>query len=359
MSALSEKLDLMDGNPLETVSVCPLCSSGSSTFLFWNFDRLYHLPGKFGTYRCDECGLVRLSPRPTVETIGRHYPADYGAYNTTASIHSVNAANQRGVRGAVRNAVLSTIGYGNSRSSIWQRPMGAILSPFFYRRATYNFGDLFPNFVEGGRALEVGCGNGGFLSFLKYHGWSVAGVDLSPIAAQRAKELFDIDVFNGQLEDAPFTAESFDFIRLSHVLEHTYDPLQSLKKIFTLLKPGGIVYIEVPNAIGVGAEIYGEYWFGFDAPRHLFMFTPENLQLALERAGLQLFKLRTILWDSFDWAMTFKYEEETGDKLEERPTVRADDRQALEDNKSKARSMFNADPLSGDLICSWSRKPSG
>lgn len=354
---LLEKLAVDDGAGKESVDTCPLCGRSDATFMFWNFDRVYHLPGKFGTYSCNGCGLIRLSPRPTVRTIARYYPEDYAAYNTDVSINAVGIANQTGVRGIIRGVVLSDLGYGEDRTATWRKALLPVLRPFFFERATYGYGEVFPNFVENGRALEIGCGNGGFLSFLKHHGWQVSGLDLSPFAAKQAKELFDIDVFNGALEVAPFPAETFDFIRLSHVLEHFFDPLTSLEKVHFLLKSGGKAYVEVPNAIGFGAEAYGQHWYGWDAPRHLFMFSPETLRAAIEKSGLKISKLETIWWDFSEWSMTFKYEDDFGEKIPNRPLVSDADRAKVDDYKLKGKQQCATDGKSGDLIRCWVYKP--
>lgn len=354
-----EKLDIDDGTEKESVDVCPLCGSSAATFMFWNFDRIYHLPGKFGTYSCDGCGMIRLSPRPTVKSIARYYPEDYGPYNTEVSINAVGSTNQTGIRGGIRDAVLSDLGYGEDRIAGWQKLLRPVLRRLFFERATYGYGEVFPEFVENGSALEIGCGNGGFLSFLKHHGWRVTGLDLSPFAAKQAKELFDIDVFNGTLEDAPFPAETFNFVRLSHVLEHFFDPLSSLRKVFSLLKPGGKAYIEVPNAVSYGVEAYDQQWYGWDAPRHLFMFSPETLRLTVEKAGLKITKLETAWWDFSEWSMTFKYEDELGEKLPKRPLVRKDDREKINADCIEGKQRFNANGKNGDLIRCWAYKPIG
>ncbi len=58
--------DLMSKSDIQTeeVKICPLCGEDKAKFLFWNFDRMYRLPGKFATLQCERCGLIRLSPRP-------------------------------------------------------------------------------------------------------------------------------------------------------------------------------------------------------------------------------------------------------------------------------------------------------
>src|SRR5476651_1638743 len=89
MHSFIEKLETPDAPETELVETCPLCESKESEFLFWNCDRFYHLPGKFGLVQCKGCELVRLSPRPTRGAISFYYPDDeYYSYQTP--VFSIN-----------------------------------------------------------------------------------------------------------------------------------------------------------------------------------------------------------------------------------------------------------------------------
>jgi SAM-dependent methyltransferase len=341
----------------EDVEICPLCGSDKSQLLFWNYDRLYRFPEKFGTLICQECNLVRLSPRPTVTHISRHYPDDYGAYLTSrASINTISNHSLIGVRNFIRNSVMSSLGYNFGTLSNSQKFLRPLLTKLFFKNATYGYGDVFPYYVPNGNALEVGCGNGNYLSYLKHYGWNVTGVDLSPHAARVAKELFDIDVFIGQLEDAPFSEKSFDYIHLSHVVEHFFDPVKTMKKVYELLKPNGTVFIEVPNAESISAEISKEYWYGWDAPRHLFMFSPSTLSKMLSVAGLKVSKMKSVMWNSFSWASTYMREEENGEKLSIRPHVLPEERLKLTMQNVISQVKHKLRPNDGDLIQCWATR---
>jgi SAM-dependent methyltransferase len=77
---------------------------------------------------------------------------------------------------------------------------------------------------------------------------------------------------------------SFDFIRLSHVLEHMPDPVRSLKTLQRWLADDGVLYLETPNIEAeAGRKIRGSmFHFG-----HIFNFNPFTLRLAAKGAGLQ------------------------------------------------------------------------
>lgn len=356
MGLLGNKLGSGNQPETETTEKCPVCEASESILLWWGIDRLYQLPGRFGLLECVNCGLVRLSPRPTVKAIAEYYPADYGAYVVPEfSIDTVGAGDSLGLRNAVRNSVLSDLGYERVPLRLWQKILRPILRRLYYKQATYGYGDVFPRFTRNGRVLEVGCGNGAFLSYLKHHGWEVQGVDLSPFAADQAKKLFGIDVFVGELDEVPFDFESFDYVHLSHVVEHFFDPLSALQKIYDLMKPGATVYIEVPNAESIAAKLSGEYWYGWDVPRHLFTFSPSNLELVLKRSGLEVVKTKTVLANYFRWADTFELEEESGVKLSIRPLN--EECEKSRNNWKIASRHYSDDPMVGDFISCWARKP--
>lgn len=348
-----------DPSEFEAVNICPLCKGLNADLLFWNYDRLYKLPGKFGTYTCRGCGLIRISPRPIASVMSEYYPEEYAAYN-----HSFVAPEGRGgwtsfARRIIRHSVFARMGYDTGSMNTFHRLLGMGTYRAFVNRATYGYGEIIPRFIPNGRVLEVGCGDGRFLAILKHLGWEVQGIDLSPVAARRAKKDFDIDVFVGQVDQADFGDRMFDHIRLSHVLEHFYDPVETLRQLKALLKPGGTIFIEVPNAAGAEAEIVGQQWYGWDAPRHLFMFDPSTLSSVIETAGLNVTRLETLPCHTFEWAVTFQKEEERGSLLSERPAeLTAAESAEIRKKTERAKAIYAADRRRGERILCWVRDDS-
>ncbi len=103
------------------------------------------------------------------------------------------------------------------------------------------------------RLLDVGCATGQLLALFKESGFSnVTGLDPSAACARVARKTFDIRVLTGGLSNAAEIKASeppFDFIILIGVLEHIRDLDSSLKGVRELLLPGGLVYVEVPDAV--------------------------------------------------------------------------------------------------------------
>ena len=224
---------------------CPSCGHAEDRTLLISRD--YNLgtwTGPIRVARCRGCRLAYLNPRPNPACIGRFYPATYAAHRELDD----------GDRAA--------------------------------KRPSLRFRRLPPD-GRGLRLLDIGCGSGYDLIRLRRAGWSVAGVEVDPEAAARAREQ-GLDVRTGLVSDARFEPASFDRIVMMHVLEHLHDPAAALREVRRLLRPGGRALIAVPNIASVNFRLFGPYWHDLEAPRHLLFFEPETLGVLVARAGLRI-----------------------------------------------------------------------
>jgi 2-polyprenyl-3-methyl-5-hydroxy-6-metoxy-1,4-benzoquinol methylase len=98
------------------------------------------------------------------------------------------------------------------------------------------------------RLLEIGCGDGNFGRMMRARGHTVAGVELVPEAAERARQNLD-EVVCGDVESMtlPWREASFDALIFADVLEHMVDPWRILGNLAKLLRPGGIAVASIPN----------------------------------------------------------------------------------------------------------------
>jgi SAM-dependent methyltransferase len=135
------------------------------------------------------------------------------------------------------------------------------------------------------RLLDVGCGSGQLLEVYRTLGWRVCGIEPSPSACAACREK-ELHVHQGTVFDAPFHAQQFDMILLSHVIEHVLDPVAVLRRVAEFLAPQGRIIVTTPNMRGIGFSIYGSCWFPLDAPRHLFLFDLHTIRVLAKRAGL-------------------------------------------------------------------------
>lgn len=152
-------------------------------------------------------------------------------------------------------------------------------------------------FLEAGLAnrdiLDVGCGRGGFLRWLKQHQWGgfCQGVDADLRSIPAENTIGDnIDFVQGDAFHLPAADKSQDILTYFHVLEHLRDLDRALTEATRVLKDGGHLLIEVPDA-----ERYAEFpigtafWFGIR--EHVNHFSPAALEQLLQRHGLAILRI--------------------------------------------------------------------
>ncbi len=113
------------------------------------------------------------------------------------------------------------------------------------------------------------------------------GIDINPHAVQTASRR-GLDVRLGDLSDLEFPAKSFDAVTIWEVIEHLTNPKRTIEEIRHLLRPGGYLFLSTPNGDSLQARFWRKYWAGWDAPRHLQVFTPQVLCHLLEENGFVL-----------------------------------------------------------------------
>lgn len=138
------------------------------------------------------------------------------------------------------------------------------------------------------RVLDVGTDRGWFLKCFQDAGAEVFGTQLSKSAARVASQRLGREVFLGELSDAHFPEAGMDLVCLYHVLEHVREPQEYLREIHRILRPGGALVIEVPNAHCLTARLFGRHWLGWDFPNHIHHFGPASLRALLERHGFKV-----------------------------------------------------------------------
>lgn len=140
---------------------------------------------------------------------------------------------------------------------------------------------------EEGTILDIGCGEGYFLSFFK--NWRKYGVEPSLTAVERARENYsDEKIVCDFYENVKYDENKFDCISIRHVLEHVKNPIEVLKKIKKELKEDGVLYIEVPNVydcVNLG-DITD--FFGY---QHLYHFSTTTISNFLRLVGFDIKKI--------------------------------------------------------------------
>ena len=145
-----------------------------------------------------------------------------------------------------------------------------------------------------GRILEIGCGRGLLLRHLAQLGHECHGIERSALAARRAAQSEELRVYTQPLEKCHFADEYFDVVILWHVLEHLDHPQATLAQISRLLKPGGLLYLEVPNLSSLQSCSTGKNWFHLDVEHHLYHFSLNGLHQLLLSTGFNVEETTTL-----------------------------------------------------------------
>ncbi|MGH6691720.1 MAG: class I SAM-dependent methyltransferase, partial [Gammaproteobacteria bacterium] len=257
-------------------------------------DRAFAVPGHYTVARCHGCGFLYQRPRVRDDHLAACYPDHYPRHQEPSPRMPLKgpAGRQR----AARWALASGLGYEAFRDS-----HVSVLTRLRGRRLLRTIRWSCPPWIGAGRYLDVGCGSGGALAVARALGWRVAGIEMDAAAAALARRFTD-ELHVGDILTASFAPARFDVVTAFHVLEHVPDPVAVTRRMLDWLAPGGLLIVEVPNAGGLGAKLFGGAWAGLELPRHLSHFTPASLGAVVEKAGGRVVwtwhqaKPRTYLW---------------------------------------------------------------
>jgi len=167
-------------------------------------------------------------------------------------------------------------------------------------RKKYQYGvDLIDTFDPPAREriLDIGCGAGVFLQVAAASGWrSCVGVDANAAYEETYRDTAGIQYLFGTFEtmDPEKLGGDYDAVTMWNVLEHIYDPVPFLQSVGDILKPGGLLFVMVPNVKSLATRLIRTL-----APRfnwkHLHYFSPASLTRVVESAGLELVHQETAI----------------------------------------------------------------
>jgi SAM-dependent methyltransferase len=212
-------------------------------------------------YRCRGCGLIFPNPMPVPSNIGEHY-GDAEEYFVEHSFDGKLAGYER---------VLDSL------AALGAKP---------------------------GRLLDIGAGRGELLRAALMRGWDAVGLEPAPDFARVARQCSGAVIVEAKLEERPFPEHSFDAVTLGAVLEHVFNPVELLTEINRVLRPGGMLWLDVPNEAGMFYMLGNLYqrlrlrdWVVNLSPTfppyHVFGFTPRALRALLLSTGFRVAKLKT------------------------------------------------------------------
>jgi 2-polyprenyl-3-methyl-5-hydroxy-6-metoxy-1,4-benzoquinol methylase len=151
-----------------------------------------------------------------------------------------------------------------------------------------------------GRLLDIGTGEGTLLKVAIGRGWQAEGTEMSSAMIRHVHDHSDLTVHHGAVEDIALPHGLFDAVVLNHVLEHVKNPRTTMQKVDDLLRPGGVVRVEVPNLASLSSRLKNvqsrlrlkkDPWKHYSTGHHFWFFTPRTLRHTLMAAGLSVIAL--------------------------------------------------------------------
>ena len=152
--------------------------------------------------------------------------------------------------------------------------------------------ELLGQFVDKGRLLCVGCGDGVEVGIAKELGWRPEGFDVDPEATAEVAKQFGVAMHSGDLLEIDAEDGSFDAVFMDQVIEHLKNPGDYLRKVWSLLRPGGVLFLGLPN-VGSWANnaktLVGKLGLKnrrgnhYASKHHIQFFSPRVMRVLLEQ----------------------------------------------------------------------------
>jgi SAM-dependent methyltransferase len=245
---------------------CLNCKGHDASTLYTKVpDRFHGFAGAFTYVACKGCDLVQLE----------HVPENVGEFYTGYRIHSGDSVVYRTLRRlTIGHCYLEKPGHGKAM-------------------------------------LDIGCGNGFYIKEMAKLGWNPTGYEFDPEYAAALSKQIELPVIAGEAALAAHQ-EMFDLVTFNFSFEHLDHPLRFLDLATKCLRPGGELYISVPNIESREAALFKDRWFHLDPPRHISFFTKALLSTLLTARGFSEIEVKNLavptgfagslsyrLWDKF------------------------------------------------------------
>lgn len=241
-----------------TEQLCPICEIKPTKFLGTRGGAAHRsdLGVEAQIWACEKCSLIFPNPMPyPINGLGQHYDVDTEEY---FEIHDLEKRQEQHLR-----MVKQT-----------ERLLG-----------------------RKGKLVDVGVGRGDLLNTFKQSGWEVEGIEPSESFADYVEKNVGIKIWRQPVEKCDIPEDTFDVVILAAVLEHLYNPDEVIAKISRILKSGGLLFLDVPNEVGlyfkvgnIYQKVRGRDWSVNLSPTfppyHVFGFTPKSLRLLLAKHNL-------------------------------------------------------------------------
>ncbi len=245
--------------------VCIFCGNARAEILH-ELPHVWHQPpdsGRIAVRWCDDCAVGFVAPLPSESRLAEFYGSSYfETYGT--KLHGKPPAG------------IAALAWRALTHLAWRLDRSCPVTPEFLSRFA----------PRGSSVCDLGCGPGHLLKAMRAYGYQACGIEPDPAAVRLCVDQ-GMEVHVGTAEALPqnLAGRKFDAVVMTQVLEHCRDPRSALRGALGLLRSGGHLIVEVPNAGSRAARESGAAWFHADVGRHLYFFTPKSLAAVTRQVG--------------------------------------------------------------------------
>ena len=325
--------DRVEPAPVRALS-CRICGNSDTNGTHMAREMMFGSGDAFDYLECSRCGCLQLLQVP--EDPATYYGENYYAYRGPSQGVFKSFLRRRLVQHALGKKNL----------------MGMALSMLC---AAPGYCDWFRKCSVAWESaiLDVGCGIGGRILKMRSDGFrNLTGID--PYIEGDIAYDCGVNVYKRHLCDMD---DEFDFIMLNHTFEHMEDPFAVMRDLHRLLKPGGYVLVRIPVAGSYAWRTYGVHWVQLDAPRHVFLHTPQSIAVLASQSG---FNVADVTYDSYEFQFWGSEQYKRGISLMDARSYSVDPRKSIFSREQvkafRARSAALNRTNEGDSACFFLQK---
>jgi 2-polyprenyl-3-methyl-5-hydroxy-6-metoxy-1,4-benzoquinol methylase len=242
------------------LSNCPVCNATAIGSFIKTTAQMHSSKELFNFDQCADCKLVFLNPRVPLNQLKDYYTSYYLPY-----------------RGAKAWGKFEKL-VENSQQTLDIKRVERVKAAHVISSKSL--------------ILDIGCGKPSFLKACQQTlNCQTMGIDFSDEGWKDESAHFEgLDLKVAEIKDLPSSLQP-DVITMWHYLEHDYTPFENLSYLKSIAKPSTTLIIEIPNFDSTSRRKYGEKWAGWHTPRHISLFSPDNVALLLQKSGWRVSKI--------------------------------------------------------------------
>ncbi|MCX7696353.1 MAG: class I SAM-dependent methyltransferase [Bacteroidales bacterium] len=241
---------------------CPVCGMNVFSYVLTAEDWLVSKE-KFDIYVCQYCKLRITHPQPKIEKLSSYYESNnYVSHNEKAT-------------GLINRLF--------------------ILARHFTVQIKVS---IVKKYACGKILMDIGAGSGSFVAHAIKKGFEASGVEVNENARLFCQQHYGIELYPPSILKE-FQPNKFDALTLWHVLEHISDFEQQIDLYHQLLRKKGVLILALPNFESYDAAYFKENWAAWDVPRHLWHFSPNQIQFLSNNKGFTLEKILPMMLDVY------------------------------------------------------------